>query len=70
MQAAVADVAEHARDPPAVAVGERLDVAQVRAHALGRDGRVLPRRPARVLAGDLAVPDAPLADLPDLRDLL
>src|SRR5436853_57646 len=38
VQAAVADVAEHARDAAAVPLAQRLQVAEVRAGVLRRDG--------------------------------
>jgi hypothetical protein len=66
----VADVPEQACDPASVLGAQPLEIAEIVADAIGRHGRVFPRRPPRVLARDLAVADAPFADLPDLGDLL
>jgi hypothetical protein len=49
---------------------ELVQVAQIVADAVRRDGRVFPRGPAGVLARDLAVAHAPLADLPHLCHLV
>src|SRR5579884_250857 len=70
VQAAVPDVAEVAGDLEVVLLDELVEVAQVLAAAFGGYGGVFPRRPAGMLAGDLGVADAALADLPDLLDLL
>jgi hypothetical protein len=48
---------------------QAVQVANVVAGALGRDGGVLPGGPTGVLAGNLAVAHSSFADLPNLLDL-